>query len=1105
MARPWNRRLFLRGTTAGAGAGITALSAGPAAAAGPPARGRPEGNDRTGALRIDRTTVEYAERVLGTDVQHPRLSWELSAPGHGARQSAYQVQVALSPSPSPSPKALTAGLVWDSGKVTSDRSVSVPYEGPALRPRTRYHWRVRAWDGAGRPSRWSEAGWWETTLSEADWQARWIGADAPPEPPSLSGASWIWSPGATSSDAPVGPCWFRAVLRLPDDGTRVRRATVVASADDDFTLHLDGRQVLHAPEQQDGWRTGRAVDVTEVVEAARVAGRPVVLAARATNRPGPSVNPAGLLVRLIVETADGGPDESTYELVSGPGWRVTATEPQQGWQRPEFDDTDWAEAAVLAPYGQGPWGSGVSVAVPEQPAPLLRRAFTVRRRISRARLYISGLAYYEAEINGRRVGRQVLDPGFTDYDETVLYAVHDVTELVRRGENAIGVTLGRGFFGMTTPNVWNWHRPPWHGEPRLLAQLEIDHPDGSRTTVASDGEWRITDGPTLSNSLYAGETYDARRAPRDWTRPGFDDSGWRAAGVQQAPRGALKAQPHDPIEIAETVRPTEISELRPGVYVVDMGRTMAGWTRLTVHGADAGTVVRLVHGEKLKPDGSVHAETGHVPGRFQTDEYICAGGGADEVWEPKFSYKGFRYVEIHGLPARPSPEQVLGRLVHTRVEEAGSFACSEPFYEWLDGAMRRTLLNNLHGIPTDTPMYEKNGWTGDAHVGTPVMTYAFGVHRFLSKWLGDLADSQNGEGQLPVIVPSGGWGYQELAPSPEWTTVYPFVVRELYRVYGDERAAREHWATLTRYLDWELSRLRDGLAVTALGDWVAPGYEIPPEDTRLTATAYLHRALLHTAELGEVLGDGEVVKRYRDAAENLKTAFNEAFLSPEGHYRTAKDPGYRQTSNAIPLAFGLVPPGARTSVMDSLVADIEARGNHLNTGCLGTSVLLNVLCAHGRPDVAHAVATQRTYPSWGYWHENGADTMWEMWPLDSRSRDHYFLGTVAQWLYENVAGLRPGDAGYRTFSVRPDARTGVNWARTSIRTVRGEAAVAWSRLDRELRLSVRVPVGSTAEVHVPGASRDRVAAPKGAEFLRSDPAFVVFRVGHGKWTFTGPA
>ncbi|WP_333757898.1 family 78 glycoside hydrolase catalytic domain [Streptomyces sp. ISBFB 2968] len=1044
----WNRRVFLRGTVTTAGvAGVTALTGrGAVAAAGSGTGDGPAKTGTTGTgLRVVRTGVEYTENLLGTDVERPRLSWELAAPGHGARQTAYHVRVTRD-SGGRGPRTRT---VWDSGKVASDRSVGIPYGGPALLPRTRYHWQVRVWDAAGRRSRWSETRWWETSLPADGWRARWIGAEEPPAPPSLEGASWIWSPGATASDAPEGERRFRATLTLPA-GSVVKRAVVSATADDDFTLYVGGQQVLHAPLQTDGWRTGRTADVTE---QARSADGAILVAALATNRPGASVNPGGFLARLLVETEDG----RTRELRTGDGWRTSGTA-QEGWERPGFDDGDWEPAAVLAPYGQGPWGGNVTVTGPEAPAPLLRRSFTVHGRVARARLHISGLAYYEAEINGRRVGDQVLDPGFTDYDETVLYAVHDVTELLRSGENAIGVAVGRGFYGMTTPNVWNWHRAPWHGEPRLLAQLEIDHPDGTRTTVATDGDWRITEGPTLSNSLYAGETYDARRAPEGWSRAGFDDSGWRSAGVR---------------------------------------------------GAAEGTVVRLVHGEKLEDDGSVHAETGHVPGRFQTDEYVCAGRD-EEVWEPSFSYKGFRYVEVHGLPARPAPEDVLGRLVHSRVDEVSSFSCSEPFYEWLDRAMRRTVLNNLHGIPTDTPMYEKNGWTGDAQLGTPVMTYAFGMQRFLSKWLGDLADSQNDDGQLPVIVPSGGWGYGDLGPSPEWTTVYPFVVRELYRVYGDERAAREHWETLTRYLDWELGRLRDGLAVTALGDYLAPGYGgNPPEDTRLTATAYLYRALLHTAELGEALtglpGDNDVPGRYRAAAEELRKAFNEAFLGPDGHYRTAKDPDYRQTSNAIPLAFGLVPPGARATVLESLVADIEERGNHLNTGALGTSVLLRVLCAHGRPDVAHAVATRRTYPGWGYWHDNGADTMWEMWPLDSRSRDHYFQGTVAQWLYENVAGLRPGDAGWRTFTVRPDARTGVEWARTSIRTVRGEAAVAWSAVDGRLRLTVRVPVGSRAEVHVPVSEGGRATVPRGAEFVRSVPGFDILRAGHGSWEFTGDA
>jgi alpha-L-rhamnosidase len=1078
----WNRRAFLRTSAAGAGAGVIGLGQGavPAAAAGPD-----DGRGGAAELRVERTTVEYAPVLLGTDVAEPRLSWELAAPGSGARQSAYQVRVTLDP-------AGEGDAVWDSGRVGSDQTVGVPYGGPALTPRTRYHWRVRVWDADGRPSAWSRVSWWETALAPDDWRGHWIGADAPPEPPGFAGASWIWAPGATPQGAPAGPVWFRAALELPA-AAEVSAAQIVATADDDFTLHLGGAEVLHAPQQTDGWRTARLADVTDAVRAAD--GR-VVVAVRATNRGGASVNPGGLLVRLRVQTGD-----DVTELVTGPGWRC-ADQEQEGWQQPGFDDGAWAAAAVLAPYGEGPWGSGAQVPAEVRPAPLLRREFTVGKPVRRARLYISGLAYYDAEINGRRVGRQVLDPGFTAYDETVLYAVHDVTDLVTPGANAVGVTLGRGFYGMTTPNVWNWHTPPWHGEPRLLAQLEIEHPDGARTTVATDGDWRLAEGPTRSDCLYAGETYDARAHPAGWTEPGFDDAAWSRPGRQEPPGGTLRAQPHDAIQVTDTVRPVAVTA-HGDDWIVDMGRTLAGWTRLSVR-APAGTTVRLVHGEKLKADGSVHAETGHVPGRFQTDEYVCAGGGSAEVWEPKFSYKGFRYVQISGLPAKPDPDDVLGRVVRTPVDDTGTFRCSEPFYEQLERAMRRTVQNNLHGIPTDTPMYEKNGWTGDAQVGAPVMTYALGVHRMLAKWLDDIRDSQNAAGQLPVIVPSGGWGYGDLGPSPEWTTVYPFLVREMYRVYGDERVVRDHLPTLTRYLDWELDRLVDGLAVTALGDYLPPGYGgNPPEDTRLTATAYLHRALTDTAAMAGLAGEDGTRDRYLAAADGLKDALNAEFLAPEGHYRTAKDPGYRQTNNCVPLAFGLVPPGARASVTASLLADVVERGNHLNTGALGTSVLLRALTAEGHGDVAHAIATQRTYPSWGYWFDNGADTMWEMWQLDSRSRDHYFQGTVVQWLYENVAGLRPGDAGYRTFAVRPDARTGVDWARTELHTVRGPAAVSWSRIDGTVRLAVRVPVGSTAEVHVPSGSPADVRAPEGAEFVRAEPGFAVHRVPHGSWTFTG--
>lgn len=1021
MGEGLRRRTFLLGSAAGAGA--LALPGGMATA------------ESNGPPMIARTTVETAPTLLGTDVAAPRLSWVVGS--GGARQTAYQVVV---------------DEVWDSGKVPSDQTVGVAYGGPPLAPHTRYPWRVRVWDEHGRRSGWSPAGWWETGFLGTSWQAAWIGAAPAEGPPGFDGASWVWS-----ADELPESRWFRYATTVP---TNISRALLVATADDDFTLYLDGERVLHAPEQVDGWRVGRFVDVTT-----RIQGPQLTFAAVATNRGGP----AGLLLRLILELDDG----SRHEVVTGDGWRVASTE-QPGWERPDFDDSAWSPATVLAPYGSGPWGNQVAVEV-VRPAPMLRRAFRVDKPVASARLYIAGLAYYDATVNSRRVGAQVLDPGFTDYDDTVLYATHDVTRLLSRGPNEISVTLGRGFYGLTTPNVWNWHRAPWNGEPRLLAQLVIRHPDKSTTTIGSDTGWQVADSPTVSDSIYAGETYDARHTPT-----------WQPATVLDPPRGTLQAQQHEPIETTETVTPVSVTALPDNEYVVDMGRTMAGWARLTV-AAPAGTIVRLQYGEKLNDDGSVRGENQHVPGRHQLDEYICAGTGK-EVWEPRFSYKGFRYVQVSGLSQKP---KLQGRVVHSAVPDTGTFRCSEPFYEQLERAMRRTVRNNLHGIPTDTPMYEKNGWTGDAQVGIPVMVYALGMQRFLTKWLGDLADSQNTAGQVPVIVPSGGWGYQQLAPSPEWTTVYPFVVREMYRVYGDERVAADHWPALVRYLDWEIGRLQNNLAVTALGDWVSPGYEIPPEDTRLTATAYLYRGLVNTAELGDLLGHADTATRFRQVAAGCRDALNATFLR-DGAYRTDKDPSYRQTSNAIPLAFGMVPEESVSTVVDSLVADIRARGNHLNTGCLGTSVLLPVLTAHGHADVAHAVATQRTYPSWGYWFDNGADTMWEMWPLDSRSRDHYFLGTVVQWLYENVAGLRPGDAGYERFVVRPDARVGVSWAATSVETVRGRAGVEWSRD----RLTVEVPFGATAEVHVPDHLRH---PPPGATPVRTEPGFTIYEVAAGRW------
>ncbi|WP_238174168.1 family 78 glycoside hydrolase catalytic domain [Kribbella kalugense] len=758
------------------------------------------------------------------------------------------------------------------------------------------------------------------------------------------------------------------------------------------------------------------------------------------------------------------------------------------WAAPE-----WFETGLLDEgFGNAQWIGGQT-----DSAPLLRRAFAVDGVVRRARLYASGLGYADLRVNGQAVTDAVLDPGFTAYDRTVLYSTHDVTALLEAGQNVVGAELGRGFFGLTSPNVWRWHQAPWTADPRLIARLVVEYDDGRVDEVVTDEAWRITGGPTLSDSLYTGETYDARRALPGWDAAGFDDSQWSAATIVEAPKGKLTAQAHEPIRVVETVDPVELTEVRPGVWIADFGRTGAGWTRLSVT-APAGTTISLTHGETVA-DGNVVALNGHVDGdRIQRDEYVAAGN-ALETWEPRFSYKGFRYVQIEGARA-----DVQMRVVNSDVRGVTRFVSSQAPYEQFEGAMRRTVLSNLHGIPTDTPFFEKNGWTGDAQVGAPTMLATLDLARFFTKWLGDIRDSQADSGQLPVIVPSSGWGFTDLSPATEWPTVYPFLLREMYRWYGDERLLREHWDSLTRYLAWELARVEDGLSVSVLGDWLPPGYSNgpAPEDRRLTGTAYLYRAVVVAAEIGELIGQPN---DYRKAATELADGLNRAFLDrSEGRYRSAEDPDYRQTSNAVPLAFGIVPDDMVAEVAAGLAADVEARGFHLNTGCLGVGVLLPVLTAHGYGDVATKVALQRSYPSWGYWFDLGADTMWEMWEDDARSRNHYFQGTVVQWIFENVAGLRVVDAGCERIVVRPDARDEVHTASIRTETIRGRVSVAWKRIGRVLSLEVQVPVGTTAEVHVPSAVGSDVAAVP--QSFAGEPTYadgyVIYTVPAGQWHFT---
>lgn len=796
--------------------------------------------------------------------------------------------------------------------------------------------------------------------------------------------------------------------------------------------------------------------------------------------------------------------ESAHVVYGGPElksrtrywWKVRvwdARSAASGWSAPVWFETglmearDWGAQWIGAP----PDGAG------SRPAPLLRRSFTLPGEPACARAYVCGLGYYELTVNGRRVGDHVLDPGYTRFDKRALYTTYDVTSLLRRGENVVGVTLGRGWFGVAVPNVWNFHKAPWHGEPRLLFRLEAGDEDGRRTVIVSDANWRTHDSPTLADAIYVGDTYDARRELPGWDRPGFDASGWRPAAVLPAPTERLVSQCLEPMRVTRTLRPKAITNPRPGTWVFDLGTNIAGWARIRVRGA-AGTTIEIRYAEVLDGKGLAKLSNDLVSAETQVDRYTLKGRGT-EVWEPRFSYKGFRYVQVDGWPGTPAPRSVEGREVHTDVRSTGSFVCSDATLNALHRMTRQSLLNNYHSIPTDTPVYEKNGWLGDAHLTAATGMREFAAASFYAKWLDDIADSLRDDGLIPVIAPDPGWGRMD---APEWGAAYILVAGALYDHYGDVRVVERHYDRMKRYVTFLERQQRDGISPSVLGDWLPPGYNgNPPEGPAVSAASYVYRCAKVMAAFVRRLGRTEDAGHFEQVMERIAGALNTRYLDQEtGAYRTDVSTGYRQATAILPLAFGITPKEHEAKVLARLIEDIRGKGEHLDTGILGAAELLPLLTRHGHVDLAFSIATQPTPPGWGYWVKQGATTLWEAWGDDARSRGHHMFGSIEDWFYQYLAGIHPpGET--RRFLVRPYLPAGLTFVRASIDTLYGRVASSWRRGAGRLSFDVTVPTNTTARVELPVTGGQRVTAPKAARRLPDAEGRAVFEVGAGRHRF----
>ncbi|GGN34218.1 alpha-L-rhamnosidase [Streptomyces fuscichromogenes] len=1064
-----------RNILATAAATVMAAAVDGGSAVAVPGSGPVRSQARGAGPRIAGPSVEYVRHPLGLDAQHPRLSWPLTADGTDVRQSAYQVRVATSRS------ALARPDVWDSGRVTSAESALVPYAGPALKPRTRYHWSVRVWDGDGRASGWSEPSWWETGLMDTgQWTADWISAPASlTDAPSFAGGSWIWFPeGDPTSSVPAATRWFRGGAELP---AGITAATLAITADNVYTVSVNGVEVAHTDLDTDNedWRRPAVIDVLDQVRAGDN-----VVAVSATNA---TVGPAGLLAVLVVRTATG-----ERKVFTDASWRAVDQQPADGWTESGFDDSDWPAARVAAAWGGGPWGQvvPVSYAVTQ-----LRREFRLpRRKVARARLYATALGLYEAHLNGSRVGTDQLAPGWTDYRTRVQYQTYDVTDLLRPGANALGAYLAPGWYagnvGMFGPGQYGSH-------PALLAQLEVVYADGTSERVTSGTDWRAAAGPIVAADLLNGETYDARRETPGWTSPGFDDGSWLVVRDEgDIGPGLIVAQVDGPVRVERELTPKAVTRPKPGVHVFDLGQNMVGSVRLRVSG-DAGTTVRLRHAEVLNPDGTVY--TANLRSAAATDTYTLGGRG-EEIYEPRFTSHGFRYVEVTGFPGTPTARAVTGRVMHTDAPFTLDFETDVPMLNQLHHNITWGQRGNFLSVPTDTPARdERLGWTGDINVFSPTAAYTMESARFLSKWLVDLRDSRTSAGAFTDVAPavgtlgSGTAGWGDAGVTVPWA---------LYQAYGDRQVLADAWPSVQAWLTY-LEQHSDGLLRPAegYGDWLNVDDDTPKD---VIATAYFaHGADLAARMAGEL---GEDPTPYSGLFGRIRTAFQNAYVTSDGRVR-----GDTQTAYVLALSMDLLPDASRKAAADRLVALIEGRDWHLSTGFLGTPRLLPVLTDTGHTDVAYRLLQQRSYPGWGYQIDRGSTTMWERWdsirPDGSfqdpgmNSFNHYAYGSVGEWMYANIAGIAAGRPGYREIVVRPRPGGSVTTARATFTSVHGPVSTRWRLRSGRFTLTCQVPPNTTAEVWIPASGPAAVTHGHGT-FLRREDGCAVYRVGSGTHEFT---
>ena len=722
--------------------------------------------------------------------------------------------------------------------------------------------------------------------------------------------------------------------------------------------------------------------------------------------------------------------------------------------------------------------------------------------MKRAIVYATAQGVYELSLNGQRVSNDVFMPGWTDYKQRIYYTAYDVTDLLKEGPNAIGAILGDGWF---RGNISCIGQNKYGNKLRLKAQLHIDYQNGQSEILATDPSWKASYGPILESDMQAGEVYDARLEMPGWSQAGFDQSSWSPIVTGSSLKPLLQAYPGVPVRAVKELPAVKVSEPTPGTYVFDLGQNFSGWARLKVNG-QAGDEVTMIFAEMLKDDGSAY--TINLRSARAVDTYVLKGGG-EEVWEPRFTFHGFRYVQVTGLKEKPTADTITGIVLYSDSPESSSFECSNPMVNKIQENIVWGQRSNYLEVPTDCPQRdERLGWTGDTQVFIRTGCYNQDVSEFFTKWMVDLMDTQNRQGlfgnQAPVFHGHGAAAWACAGIICPWT---------IYKVYGDTRMIETHYDAMVRYMD---ACGKDGLGgrkAHTWGDWLAPGGRPP---TALISAAYHAYTTSLMAEMAVALGKIDDATKYNKQFQDIRAHFQKTFVKADGKIESEL-----QTAYCMALSFDLLTAAQRKQAEAHLIERIKKDNYHLSSGFLGIPILLPTLTDMGRSDIAYRIIQNTTYPSWGYSIEQGATTIWERWNSYSKDRgfgdvkmnsfNHYSLGACGEWMFRSMLGIETDGAGFKKITMKPELGEGITWAKGHYDSIQGRIGSDWKIENKTFHWNITVPANTTATVYVPAKDAAAVtesgkpaSEAEGVKFLRMEKDRAVYQVSAGSYGFVSP-